>query len=44
MNKTYEAPQAQFISLAATETMATSAEYYDDDIGLGGGTGSNPFD
>ena len=35
MNKTYEAPQAQFISLAATETMATSAEYYDDDIGLG---------
>ena len=44
MKKEYTKPLAEYISLAAAERIATGASYYDDDISLGGGTGSNPFD
>lgn len=44
MKKEYSKPLAEYISLAAAEKIAADASYYDDDIGLGGGTGSNPFD
>lgn len=44
MKKEYSKPTAEYVSLAAAEQIATGASYYDDDIGLGGGTVSNPFD
>lgn len=44
MKKEYSKPLAEYIALAAAEKIAADASYYDDDIGLGGGTGSNPFD
>jgi hypothetical protein len=42
--KKYEKPMAEFVSLAAAEQIATSAEYYDDVSGPGAdiGTSSAP--
>lgn len=42
MKKEFMNPSAEFVSLAAVEQIATSAEYYDDDIGMEGGVVSLP--